>query len=89
MVTDALPRATLGLNVVIFSAWLHYLLGVSVGNIARLLSIGCAFKVSPGGLTQAWANLAEQLEPYYQQLEYRFAKRVSCMRTKPAGVSME
>ncbi len=69
MVTDALPRATLGLNVVIYSAWLHYLLGVSVGNITRILSIGYAFKVSPGGLTQAWANLAEQLEPYYQQLE--------------------
>lgn len=69
VVTDALPRATLGLNVVIYSAWLHYLLGVSVGNITRILSIGYAFKVSPGGLTQAWANLAEQLEPYYQQLE--------------------
>jgi transposase len=69
VVTDALPRATLGLNVVIYSAWLHYLLGVSVGNIARLLSIGYAFKVSTGGLTQAWANLAEQLEPYYRHLE--------------------
>lgn len=68
-VTDALPRATLGLNVVIYSAWLHYLLGVSVGNISRLLLIGYAFKVSPGGLTQAWANLAAQLEPYYQQIE--------------------
>jgi hypothetical protein len=68
-VTDALPRATLGLNVLVYSAWLHYLLGVSVGNIVRLLSIGYAFPVSAGGLTQAWANLAARLEPYYQQIE--------------------
>jgi len=68
-VTDALPRATLGLNVLVYSAWLHYLLGVSVGNIVRLLSVGYAFQVSPGGLTQAWGNLATRLEPYYRQIE--------------------
>ena len=68
-VTDALPRATLGLNVLVYSAWLHYLLGVSVGNIAHLLSVGYAFKVSPGGLTQAWAHLATWLETYYEQIE--------------------
>ena len=40
----------------------HYLLGVCVGNIAPLLSVGYAFKVRPGGLTQAWAHLAIWLE---------------------------
>lgn len=69
VVSDALPRANLGLNVLVYSAWLHYLLGMSVGNIVRMLQVGYAFKVSPGGLTQAWANLAAQLEPYYQQIE--------------------
>lgn len=68
-VTDALPRATLGLNVLVYSAWLHYLLGVSVGNIVRSLSVGFSFTVSPGGLTQAWGQLATRLEPYYQQIE--------------------
>jgi len=68
-VTDALPRATLGLNVLVYSAWLHYLLGVSVGNVAHLLSVGYGFQVSPGGLTQAWANLAAWLETYYAQIE--------------------
>lgn len=68
-VTEALPRATLGLNVLVYTAWLHYLLGISVGAIVRLLSVGFAFSVSPGGLTQAWARLASYLEPDYEQLE--------------------
>lgn len=68
-VTAALPQATLGLNGLVLGAWLHYLLGVSVGNVARLLAVGFAFPVSPGGLTQAWSQLATTLEPYYQQLE--------------------
>lgn len=68
-VTDALPRASLGLNVLVYTAWLHYLLGVSVGAIVRLLSVGFSFSVSAGGLTQAWGKLAGYLEPYYEQLE--------------------
>lgn len=68
-VTHALPRATLGLQVLVYSAWLHYLLGVSVGNVARLLQVGFSFSVSAGGLTQAWSNLAARLEPYYRQIE--------------------
>ena len=68
-VTDALPRASLGLNVLVYSAWLHYLRGVSVGNIARLLSVRHAFSVSAGGLTRARARLATRLEPEYRQIE--------------------
>lgn len=68
-VTDALPHATLGLGVLVYSAWLHYLLGVSVGNVVRILAVAAGLRVSPGGLTQAWANLADMLLPYYQQIE--------------------
>ena len=68
-VTEALPRSTLGLNVLVYTAWLHYLLGISVGHIVRLLGVSFNFSVSPGGLTQAWARLAESLKPYYEQLE--------------------
>ena len=67
-VTDALPNATLGLRVVVYSAWLHYLLGVSVDHVVRLLAVGFGFRVSPGGLTQAWGKLADQLAPYYDQI---------------------
>jgi len=77
IVTDALPRAALGLNGLVYGAWLHYLLGVSVGNVARLLAVSAGLRVSPGGLTQAWARLAQYLTPYYHQIE----QHVRCAAT--------
>ena len=32
-VSDALPNAMIGLRVIVFTAWLHYLIGISVNNI--------------------------------------------------------
>ena len=65
-VTDALPNAVIGLRLVVFTAWLHYLVGVSVNNIVQILSVVCRFKISAGGLTQAWKNLSILLESSYQ-----------------------
>ena len=73
-VTDALPNAMIGLRLVVFTAWLHYLVGVSVNNIVRILSVVCRFKVSAGGLTQAWKNLSILLEPLYTDIGQRVAK---------------
>lgn len=73
VVTEALPKAVIGLRLVVFSAWLHYLVGVSVNNIARIFSVFCRFRVSPGGLTQAWKNLAFLLEPRYQDYRAQIA----------------
>lgn len=64
-VADALPYATLGLRLVVLTAWLHYYIGTSVNNIVRILGVFAGFKVSPGGLTQAWKKLALTLEPWY------------------------
>jgi hypothetical protein len=66
--TDALPNAMIGLRLVVFTAWLHYLVGVSVNNIVKILSVVCRFKLSAGGLTQAWMNLAHLLEPDYRRI---------------------
>jgi hypothetical protein len=52
--TDALPNAMIGLRLVVFTAWLHYLVGVSVRNIVKILSVLCRFTISAGGLTQAF-----------------------------------
>jgi len=70
-VTDAPPNAMIGLRLVVFSAWLHYLVGVSVNNIVRILSVVCRFNISAGGLTQAWKNLAGILEPAYRDIGQR------------------
>jgi transposase len=67
-VADALPNPMIGLRLVVFTAWLHYLVGVSVNNIVRLLSVVCRFKISAGGLTQAWKNLSIVLEPIYDDI---------------------
>ena len=70
-VTEALPNAMIGLRLVVFTAWLHYLVGVSVPNIIRILSVVCRFNISAGGLTQAWKKLAILLEPFYRDIEQR------------------
>ena len=67
-VTEALPNAVIGLRLVVFTAWLHYLVGVSVSHISRLLAVLCRFPISAGGLTQAWKSLAFLLEPRYQEV---------------------
>lgn len=54
----------------------HYLVGVSVSNLVKIVSVFSSFKVSPGGLTQAWMNLASLLEPLYNEIgQEGFAKR--------------
>jgi transposase len=72
-VTDALPNAIIGLRVVVLTAWLHYLIGVSVNNIVKMLSVFTSFNVTAGGLTQAWKNLAATLESIYNDIGQRVA----------------
>lgn len=67
-ISDALPNSTLGLSMLIMTAWLHYWVGMSVRNVVKLLAIFWAFEVSPGGLTQAWKNLAATLKPLYEDI---------------------
>jgi transposase len=67
-VTAALPRSSLGLRFVVYTAWLHYLVGVSVGNCVKTAAVCLGFPVSPGGLTLAWKNLACLLEGPYEAI---------------------
>lgn len=67
-VTDALPNARIGLRLIVFTAWLHYLVGVSVNNIVKLVSVFFNFQGSAGGLTQAWKALATLLEPQHNDI---------------------
>jgi transposase len=67
-VTQALPHSTLGLRFVVYTAWLHYFVGVSVGNCVKIAQASLGFTVSPGGLTLAWAHLATRLQGDYDRL---------------------
>ena len=67
-VNAALPNSVLGLRLVVFTAWLHYLVGISVNNLVRFLSIFARVTVSAGGLTQAWKRLASLLTFRYDEI---------------------
>jgi len=67
--TEALPKATLGLRLTLLSAYLHYALGMTTRNICTWLRTFCQFQVTPGGLVLNWQRLAEILTPIYDGLE--------------------
>ncbi len=62
--TEALPKSQLGLNTLVISAWLHYFLGVTIGNLVSFFGITSLITVSKGYMSQAWRRLAEILKPY-------------------------
>lgn len=73
-VTDALPQALIGLRLVVLTAWLHYLIGVSVNNLVKMIGVFSHLKITAGGLTQAWKRLAFLLEPLYDEIGRRVAQ---------------
>jgi transposase len=74
IVPEALPNARVGLRLVVFTAWLHYLVGVSVSNLVRMVSVFSRFPISAGGLTLAWKNLASLLKPLYEEIGHRVSQ---------------
>lgn len=64
-VDAALPRSTLGLRVVLLAAWMHFALGTPANAVVAYLARVHGFRVSRGGLTQAWRRLSEALAPMH------------------------
>ncbi|TDA25603.1 MAG: hypothetical protein DSO00_08490 [Archaeoglobi archaeon] len=59
VVSDALPGSNLCLYLLIVTAWLHYGLGITIGNILKWLSRICQMRVSAGGFCRGgsgWRN---------------------------------
>jgi len=67
-VTDALPGSTLGLRVLVLSAWLHFALGNTLGQIVEVFNFHLQMKITSGGLIQMWYRLQELLFEWYQQI---------------------
>jgi transposase len=68
-VADALPGSTIGLRVVVLSAWLHYLLGTTLAQILDVFNFHLQFKLSSGGLIQMWRRLREILLAWYLEIK--------------------
>jgi transposase len=66
--TEAMPNHNIGLRVYLYTAWLHYVLGISVDNLVKILNYLFHFPLSPGALTQGWQRLANLLKPEYESI---------------------
>jgi transposase len=69
VVPDALPGSTIGLRVVVLSAWLHYLLGVTLAQILDVFNFHLHFTLTAGGLVQMWRRLREILFAWYLEIQ--------------------
>jgi len=69
VVPDALPGSTIGLRVVVLSAWLHHLLGTTLTQIVEVFNFHLHFRLSPGGLVQMWHRLREVLLAWYLEIQ--------------------
>lgn len=69
VVPDALPGSTIGLRVVVLSAWLHYLLGTTLSQIIDVFNFHLHFKLTAGGLVSMWHRLREILFAWYLEIQ--------------------
>ena len=67
-VPDALPGATFGHRLVALTAWLHYGLGTTLSQILAVLQHHLHFRLSEGGLVDAWQRVAHLLRPWYEEI---------------------
>ena len=68
VVPDAMPKASLGHNVIALASWFHYGLGLTIDNIVDILGYHLQTKLTPGGLIDTWHRLAFLLTSWYEQI---------------------
>lgn len=67
-VCEALPGSVIGIRLAVFTAFLHYFVGVSLRHITQLLQISCGHRVTIGALFHIWNRLATRLEDEYDRI---------------------
>lgn len=68
-VAEALPGSTLGLRVLVLSAWLHYALGNTLSQIVEVFNFHLQLKLTTGALIQMWYRLQEILFAWYLEIQ--------------------
>jgi transposase-like protein len=68
VVPDAMPGAILGHRTVVFSAFLHYFIGIPILKIISIFNVLFYFKLTSGGLIDLWHRLAQLLKPWYEEI---------------------
>lgn len=67
-VEEALPKSTIGIHLLIQTAYLHFYLGLPLRQIVAYFNTCLSFPLTPGGLALAWQRLARILLPWYESL---------------------
>ncbi len=68
VVPDAMPKATLGHQVIALTSWFHYGLGLTIAQVVDILNFQMQTELTPSGLVDAWRRLAEVLRVWYEQI---------------------
>ena len=68
IVTDALPKSSIGNGIVVLCAWLHFALGNTISQILEVFNFHLQFMMSQGGLVQMWHRLADILLAWYEEI---------------------
>jgi len=68
VVTDALPKASIGHRAVALTSWLHYGVGNTLSQILSVYNYYLRFKLTSGGLVQMWYRIQEILYEWYEQI---------------------
>ena len=66
--TTFMILASIGLRVVVLSAWLHYLLGTTLAQIIDVFNFHLHFELSAGGLVSMWHRLREILLAWHLEI---------------------
>ena len=65
---EAMPNDNISIRLYLFTAWLHYMVGISISNLVKMLNYLHGFPISSGGLVQGWQRLAQLLQPAYEKI---------------------
>lgn len=68
VVTEALPKSSIGNGILVLCAWLHFALGNTISQILEVFNYHLHFKMSAGGLVQMWHRLSDILEKWYDEI---------------------
>ena len=83
-VTQALPRSTVGNRALTLTSWLHYGSGQTTSQIVDVLKHVFQLPVSEGGLTQMWKRAADELAPWYEEINQR-AREAAVLNADETG----
>lgn len=67
VVKDALPNCIIGLKTIVYTAYQHFIYGLSLSKIQKDLKLK-GLEITTAALLNSWYLLSQVLKPYYEEL---------------------